>query len=227
LARQRVGSRREVMVIEADSGLNKAFDYVRLNGKPTLGDADALIASSVPPIVWSIIEFIRRRRVDALSLIVLTGIALSLLALIGGGGVRFLQLREKLVTGLIGLIFLGSAATGWPLMYQLSRATSMRRSTAEAQALEALQYNVHFRRTMLVMTLVWGFGLVAEAAVASVLVFALPIGQFMLVSGALSYGALAALGVWTAWYARRQRRRGQARIAAAGMNPPANVPVAD
>jgi hypothetical protein len=224
------------MVIAADSRLSKAVFYVRSNGvrigvealinfvapfviftlaKPALGDASALIASSAPPIAWSIIEFIRRRRVDALSLIVLTGIALSLLAFMGGGGVRFLQLRERLVTGLIGMVFLGSAATGWPLMYHLARAKYMRRSASEAQGLETLRDNAHFRRTMLVMTLVWGFGLVADAAVTSVLVFALSIRQFMLVNGVLGYAALAALGLWTAWYGRRRKRDGEARIAAA------------
>ena len=223
------------MVTTADLRLAKAVAYVRSNGakigvealvnfvgpfviyslaKPALGDAPALIASSAPPIAWSLITFIRVGRVDALSLIVLTGIALSLLAFVGGG-VRFLQVRERLVTGLIGMIFLGSAATGWPLMYHLARAATLRRSASEAKALEALRDNVHFRRTMLVMTLVWGFGLVAEAAVTSVLVFALSIRQFMLINGILGYGALAALSLWTAWYGRRRKRDGEARIAAA------------
>src|ERR1700676_2260105 len=70
-----------------------------------LGDVNALIAASGPPIAWSLIEFARKRRVDALSMLVITGIALSLLGFIGGGGARFLQLREALVTGLIGLVF--------------------------------------------------------------------------------------------------------------------------
>src|SRR5215469_3236031 len=64
-----------------------------------LGDVGALIASSVPPVLWSIVQFVRSRTVDALSLLVVTGIALSLLALLGGGGAKFLQLRENLVTG--------------------------------------------------------------------------------------------------------------------------------
>ncbi|HEX3985678.1 MAG TPA: hypothetical protein VHX13_03625 [Acidobacteriaceae bacterium] len=55
-------------------------------------------------------EFVRRRRLDAMSLRVITGIALSLLAFLGGGSVPFLQLRENIVTCLIGLVFLGSAA---------------------------------------------------------------------------------------------------------------------
>ncbi|MEO7681799.1 MAG: VC0807 family protein, partial [Sphingomonas sp.] len=72
-----------------------------------LGEVGALLASSAPPILWSIFEFARHRRLDALSVLVVAGIALSLLAMLGGGGVRFLQLREKLVTGVIGLAFLG------------------------------------------------------------------------------------------------------------------------
>ena len=158
--------------------IGKALPWVRLNGvrigtealvnfvgpfliydlsKPSLGDVHALMASSAPPIGWSIIEFVRKRRVDALSMLVLTGIALSLLAFFGGGSAKFLQLRERMVTGLIGLIFLGSAAIGRPLIYQLARATTMRRSPSQLAELESLRDNVYFRRTMMVMTLVWGF----------------------------------------------------------------------
>lgn len=182
---------------------------------PTYGDVDALLASSAPPILWSIVEFARKRRVDALSILVLSGIALSLVAFIGGGGARFLQLRESLVTGVIGLVFLGSAAIGKPLIYQLALATSMRRSASEAEELVSLRENVYFRRTMLIMTLVWGFGLIAETAAACALVFAVSIPEFLLLSPILGYGTMAALGGWTFWYARRQRRLGMARRAAA------------
>ena len=87
-----------------------------------LGDVGAMMAASAPPIGWSILQFVRRRKVDALSLLVLAGIALSLFGFLGGGGPRFLQLREHLVAAAIGLIFLGSAAIGKPLIYQLARA---------------------------------------------------------------------------------------------------------
>ncbi|MEO8811917.1 MAG: VC0807 family protein [Caulobacteraceae bacterium] len=180
----------------------------------TLGDVKALIASSAPPIAWSLVEFSRRRRVDALSMLVLAGIALSLLAFVGGGSVRFLQLREKLVTVLIGLVFLGSAAIGRPLIYQLARATILRRSPSDVAAFEALRDNPFFRRTMTIMTLVWGTGLLVEAAVSAALVFALSIRDYLLVGPVVGYGTMGALGLWTWWYSRRQRRRGEARRAA-------------
>jgi hypothetical protein len=179
-----------------------------------LGDVRALLLSSVPPILWSMVEFARHRRLDALSVLVVTGIALSLLAMLGGGGVRFLQLREKLVTGVIGLAFLGSALIGKPLVYELARATRRRKSVQEAEEFEALQVHAAFRRTMSVMTLVWGFGLLIDVAASVALVFTLSIREYLLVNPVLGYGTIGALSLWTFLYAQRARRRGEAAQAA-------------
>lgn len=179
-----------------------------------LGEVRALLASSAPPILWSLVEFARHRRVDALSLLVVSGIALSLLAMLGGGGVRFLQLREKLVTGVIGLAFLGSALIGKPMIYELARASMRRRSESEAEQFEMLQVHAGFRRTMTVMTLVWGLGLLADVAISVVLVFALSIRSYLIVNPILGYGTMGALSLWTFLYGQRARRRGEARRAA-------------
>lgn len=178
-----------------------------------LGDVGALLASSGPPIGWSMVLLVRKRRVDAVSILVLGGIALSLLAFIGGGSARFLQLRETMVTALIGLIFLGSAAIGRPLVYQLARASLRRRSSSELQSFESLRDNPNFRRSMTLMTLVWGFGLVGQAGVAAALVFALSIHDFLLLSPVLGYGTMGALGLWTFLYVRHKRRLRAARDA--------------
>lgn len=174
---------------------------------PHSGDVVALMASSLPPLLWSLAEFVRRRRIDALSMLVLAGIALSVLAMLGGGSVRFLQLRENLVSALIGLLFLGSAAIGRPLIYQLGRAGLARKSPAEVAAFEAKRDLPRFRRVMTIMTLVWGVGLLASSALACALVFALSIHDYMIVSPFVGYGSLGALGLWTMWYRRRAERR--------------------
>lgn len=172
-----------------------------------LGEVHALIASTAAPIGWSIVTFVRQRKLDALSLLVLTGIVLSLLAYLGGGSVRMLQMREKMVTGLIGLIFLGSALIRRPLIYQLARATIARRSAEDLDEFESRRGTSFFERVMMTMTLVWGFGLVGEAAVSAVLVFRLSVQQFLVVGPVLGYGTMGALTLWTFWYARRSRRR--------------------
>jgi hypothetical protein len=180
-----------------------------------LGEVRALLASSAPPIAWSLVEFTRHRRLDTLSVLVVSGIALSLLAMIGGGGVQFLQLREKLVTGVIGLAFVGSALIGKPLIYELARASMRRKSAAEAETFEALQVHAGFRRTMMVMTWVWGLGLLADVAISVVLVFVLSIREYLIVNPVLGYGTMGALSLWTFLYGQRARRRGEERRAAA------------
>ena len=223
--------------MEAKSGLlARITTYIRANGlhllvellvnfilpfviysyaEAPLGEVQALLASSVPPIVWSMIEFARRRRLDALSVLVVSGIALSLLAMLGGGGVRFLQLREKLVTGVIGLAFLGSALIGKPLVYELARATMRRKSEGEAREFEALQVYAGFRRTMTVMTVVWGLGLLADVAASVALLFAVSVREYLIVNPILGYGTMGALSLWSFVYGQRAKRRGEARRAAA------------
>jgi hypothetical protein len=171
--------------------------------RPHLGDAHALIASAAPPLAWSVVELVRKRRVDALSLLILAGIALSLLAFLGGGGVRVLQLREKLVTGFIGLIFLGSAALGRPLIYELARASLLRASPEKAARLVALRDTVAFRRAMSVMTLAWGVALVGECALSTTLALLLPIEHFLWLAPLIGYASLGAMTLWTYAYARR------------------------
>ena len=196
-----------VATIAVEGLVNFVLPYlIYVRAEPRLGDVHALLASSLPPIVWSLVEFARKRRVDAISMVVLAGIVLSLLAFIGGGSVRFLQLRENLVTGLIGLVFLGSAAIGRPLIYQLARAGKQRASGADLAKFEALRDNARFKHAMMVMTLVWGFGLLAETVAACVLVYSISIAEYLIVSPFLGYGAMAAMGLWTIWYVRRNSR---------------------
>jgi hypothetical protein len=196
--------------------INFILPFVIYNfAEAPLGEVGALLASSAPPILWSIVEFGRHRRLDALSVLVVAGIALSLLAVAGGGGARFLQLREKLVTVVIGLAFLGSALIGKPLIYELARASMRRKSEGEAQQFEALQVHAGFRRTMTVMTLVWGLGLIADAAVSAMLVFVLSIRAYLIVNPLIGYGTMGALSLWSFLYGRRAQRRGEARRAAA------------
>ena len=194
--------------IAIEAGINFVLPlliYDRMT--PHFGDVIALMASSVPPLLWSLTELARKRRVDALSMLVLAGIVLSLLAMLGGGSARLLRLRENLVSALIGLVFIGSAAIGRPLIYQLAHAGLARKSPSEVAAFQAKRNIPHFRRVMMVMTVVWGLGLLASSGLACALVFTLSIHDYMIASPFVSYGSMATLGVWTLWYRRRVQRR--------------------
>ncbi|MET5115574.1 VC0807 family protein, partial [Burkholderia pseudomallei] len=54
------------------------------------GETGGLVASAVPPLVWSPVQLARFRRVDALSALVLFGFVLSIAAALAGGSARML-----------------------------------------------------------------------------------------------------------------------------------------
>jgi hypothetical protein len=199
--------RRRAPGLAAEIAVNFALPVVifdALQGR--LGEVNALLVSSIPPLVWGIGGFIRQRRVDALSVLAMTGIALSLLAFFGGGSVQMLALREKMVTVLIGLVFLGSAAIGKPLIYPLARATMARESDQALAEFDAKRGSATVHHTVMVMTLVWGFGLLADAAVSVVLVYSLPMSAYIIVGPIIGYGSIGGLTLWTVLY-RRYRTR--------------------
>ena len=178
------------------------FDLVQ----PRYGDVAGLLASSLPPLVWSIGGLVRNRRLDALSIMVLAGIALSLIAMAGGGSAQFLQLREKLVTFLIAMGFLGSAAIGRPLIGPLARATVARESAEALAKFDAARGEGRLNRMIMVMTLGWGFGLLADFAVSVVLIETLSVAQYLVVGPIIGYVTIGGLTLWTVFYRRRARR---------------------
>jgi len=178
--------------------------YDQVHG--AMGDVQALLVSSIPPFGWGIARFARQRRVDALSILAMVGIALSLLAFFSGGSAQMLQLREKMVTLLIGAAFLGSAAIGKPLIMPLARATLARESDKALADFDGRRDSPMLRRTVMVMTLVWGFVLLLDVAVSIVLIFSLSIEQYLVVGPILGYGLIGGLGVWTILYRRHRTR---------------------
>jgi len=171
------------------------------------GEVPALLASSGPPLVWSVIGLARNRRIDALSVMVLVGMALSLIALAGGGSARFLQLREKLVTATIAAAFLVSAAIGRPLIGPLARATVARESADSLAAFDARRNDPFLRRTIMVMTLAWGFGLALDFVVSVVLIYTLSVVDYLVIGPIVGYITIGGLTGWTVLYRRYRTRR--------------------
>ncbi|MEJ0046197.1 MAG: VC0807 family protein [Rhodospirillales bacterium] len=126
----RAGRRRALPKLAVELSVNIVLPwlvYTLLN--PHYGDFVGLVASAAPPTLWSLYELLRFRVLDALSVLVLAGIALSLLAVGLGGSPRMLMVRENFLSVPIGLIFLASAATRRPVIYYLASAfyAAMRR----------------------------------------------------------------------------------------------------
>jgi hypothetical protein len=184
---------------------------------PRLGETGALVASAVPPIVWSLIELVRFRRVDALSVLVVTGIVLSVAAMALGGSPRMLLLRESLVSGAVGVVFLLSLPMRRPLIFYLARATVAREMEGGAARFEALwQERPALVSAMRLMTLVWGIGLTGETTLRAWMALTWPIERFLVVSPFIGYGIYGGLTLWTFWYRKSMRGRVEARVQSGG-----------
>jgi hypothetical protein len=180
---------------------------------PHFGETGALYASAIPPIVWSAAEFARSRRVDALSVIVLLGIALSIVAMALGGSPRTLLLRESLASGAIGMTFLLSLARARPLIFYLARATVAREQAGGAERFEAIwAQSPSLRHSLRRMTLAWGVGLTLEMLLRFWMVWNWPVERVLIVSPIVSYAIYGSLLFWTFWYRRHMRARNNVDI---------------
>ncbi|WP_273945094.1 VC0807 family protein [Burkholderia pseudomallei] len=180
-------------------------------------ETGGLVASAVPPLVWSTVQLARFRRMDALSALVLFGIVLSIAAALAGGSARMLLMRESLASGAIGVAFLASLALRKPLVFHLARATLAREARDGAARLDALwAERPAFVASMRLMTLVWGCGLVAENLLRAWMVWNWPVERVLVVAPFVGYGVYGALMMWTLWYRKVMRANALAGLPPGG-----------
>lgn len=195
-------NRKHINLI-AELAVNLALPWMAYTlAEPRWGELGGLIASAIPPLLWSLGELLRHRRLDALSVLVLVGIAMSLLGLALGGDARILLVRESLASGAIGVAFLVSLLFEKPLIFYLARATMAREQDDAHEMIAAWWATPGARRAVSVMTAVWGSGLTAEAALRTWLAWTWPPARFLAVAPFIGYGLVALLMLWTLWYRR-------------------------
>lgn len=172
------------------------------------GDVVALIASAMPPLLWSLFELIKTRRLDAISILVIASILFTVGATGLGGSARLIQIREALVTGLVGVMFLGSLAFKRPMIFYLARATMARNNEQGATSFEALWCKPGIPQTFRLLTIVWGTGLVAQTAAMCWVALIWPISRYLLIAPIIGYGIIGLLMAWSLWYMARQKSGG-------------------
>ncbi len=183
--------------------------YEALEGR--YGDTYALIASALPPLVWSGYELIKTRRLDAISVLVVAGILFTVIATAMGGSARLIQIRDALVTGAIGVMFLFTLALDKPMIFYLARATSARNTVEGAETFETMWARPGVRSTFRLMTVVWGIGLILQTALMCWLAWIWPIGRYLLISPFISYAIFGLMMLWSLWYGSRRKALGALR----------------
>jgi hypothetical protein len=183
----------------------------------------ALVLSGVFPAAGVIINIILHRRVDALGILVLAGIAVGAVLGLVSHNARLVLDEGSVPTAVFGVICLGSLGTPKPLMYRLA-VEFIGPDTPKGQEFTGLWQYAEFRRVFRVVTVVWGVGYLAEAVARVVIVQNTSTGTALGISKVLPYAVAAVLIAWTVGYGRYQKRKGEqiaaaAAAAAAGDRP--------
>ncbi|MFC4854916.1 VC0807 family protein [Actinophytocola glycyrrhizae] len=189
-----------------DAGLPLAGYYgLRLAGQ---SEQLALLAGAALAglrIVWVAVA---HRRFDGVAALLTAVLAVGLVLTFFSGDARFILVKESFGTAAAALVLLASAR-GNPLVLVAVRAGAKEEKRAEIDRLCADVPG--FRRSFVLMSVVWGIALLAEAAARVPLVYLLPADVMAGLSVVLLLVVIGLLSVWTAWYAGRVQSRNAPR----------------
>lgn len=184
-------------------------------------DATALVIAGAFPAAWVLVEWVRKRHLDAIGSITLFGFLAGILASYALGGNAFvLKVRDSAFTALFGVVCLVSTTWHRPLMFHLGKALSAGDDDERRAAYDELFTLPMARRAFVIITTVWGVGLLVEAGARILLAVELPTGTFLALSPVLAAVCFGAMFAFTLRYSKVARERGEALLADSGLSYP-------
>jgi hypothetical protein len=200
-----------VMIAVFDvAGPLAAYSLLRSAGLSTVA---ALVLSGALPAVGVIAGLIRHRRVDAIGVLVLAGIAVGTVLGLVSGNPRLVLVEGSVPTAVFGLLCLGSLWARRPLIYRFA-VEFIGADTPKGRDFESLWQYHGFRHAFRLYTIVWGVAYLAEAAARVIVVETTSTGTALTVSKVMPYAVGAVIVAWMLAHGRRARREGE-RIGAA------------
>src|SRR5579859_7922479 len=167
----------------------------------------ALSIASVVPILSSIAELVRNRRLDLIAIFFLLGLLSSIVAIFLGGSVQLLVIRESLFTGALGLASFVSLLLPRPLMFYVGRQMLCGNDTAKLARFNAGWNDPHTRFVHRLITSVWGAALFGEFLVRLLLSYTLAATVAYGLGSTILIVTIAVTFAWTFAYIRRVRRK--------------------
>ncbi|CAG8595899.1 17414_t:CDS:1 [Dentiscutata erythropus] len=187
-------------------------------------DIWALALSGVPPAISVLVNFIIRRQVSVLGILVVLAFIIGIILSVVQGDPRIYLLRESFVTGVFGLVFvitiipikIGSFHMR-PLLYYNSKnleVGDLKGLTEDEPIPERYERYwrsyAGFRQTFIVLTAVWGFGLLIEVPVRVFIIYhTATVDQAVYIGSIFLYSWLGCLTLFTFIYSRYMKKKGE------------------
>jgi intracellular septation protein A len=160
-----------------------------------VGSTAALMYAAGFPLLAIAVAAVRNRRLDPIALLAFVAIAAGLAAGLVLHDGRILLVKDSIVTGVLGVVFLLSLPARRPMVFVLQRRLFSRGSGVELfdRSWADWQVRARSRRT----TALWGVVLIAEATVRVALSFAVSPGTLLVISPLLTAVTFGPLALWT------------------------------
>jgi len=138
----------------------------------------ALTAAGLAAGISTAVNTIRRKGIDAVGLLVIIEIAASLAVTIFVRDERLLLVRPSVYTAVAAVYLAISPWVGRPLTFAGSRHMAAKGGPARIAAFErAWENSAEFRRTHILVTLGFAFGLAADSVLRVVIVYSFPVDR--------------------------------------------------
>jgi hypothetical protein len=201
-----------VIAIFYVAGPLAAYSVLRSAG---LTAVTALLLSGIFPVLALAIGAVSNRRLDAIGVLVLAGIAAGAVFGLVSHSSRPLLVEGSVPTAVFGVGCLVSLWAGRPLMFSLALEFAGP-GTARGQEMTSLWQYAGFRRIFGVITAVWGIAFGLEAAVRVVIVYTTSTGTALVSSTVTPFIWAAILSAWTVAYGAHHKKKGERLAAASG-----------
>jgi hypothetical protein len=199
------------IVVFDTAGPLVAYTMLRSAG---LSSVSALVLSGTLPGVAVLGGLIRHRRLDAVGVLVLAGIAVGTILGLVSGSARLVLMEGSVPTAVFGLLCLASLRSRRPLIFRFA-LDFMGPDTPRGRDFDGLWRHPGFRHVFWLFTVVWGLAYLAEAAARIVIVETTSTGTALALSKVMPYAVAGVLAGWMFLYGRHARRQGERMAAAA------------
>jgi hypothetical protein len=161
----------------------------------------ALSASATLPALGVAYALVVHRRLDGIAAFVMATMLTAVLVSVVASSPRFLLAKDGLITGLWGVWFLASVPARRPAAFLFARPLMEHMPIYAGRNWDALwDHERRFRRIWRASSVMWGLGLLLDAAVRVVISYTLPVHEVPALGGMLYPATFVALQIITNVY---------------------------
>jgi intracellular septation protein A len=173
---------------------------------PHMSSVDALLLASSVPALFTLGSLIWKKRIDAVGLLVVVGLLLSIVFALLFNSQQLLLLQGTAVTGLFGIVMLISLLFPRPVLFYIVRSVMTQNDAQRIASFNADWAFPQFRSCYRLMTSVWGIVTMLHLLLLIVLVFSLPTSLMLMVGPILNFGIIIPVAHWNTIYLRKNQR---------------------